>query len=133
MAVFNLDELNDGAWFDFDDAEIKLRAPNNDFLSSVSKECVREKKLYKKKNRVGDLQLMKETETDDDKLKAMIWDYTIMEWKNIKTQNGEDIPCTKENKVKLMGGSPKFYHFVDSAVDQLSSDQSKEAEDLEKN
>lgn len=44
------------------------------------------------------------TETDDYEVNAELLDYMILGWSGIKSPvSKEDVPCTKENKLKLPG------------------------------
>lgn len=71
-----------------------------------------------------------------DELKAEnedAWDYAIVDFGNFKdSKTGEPIPCTRENKIKLMK-VPVFDRFVARCLQLLASSGIKIKEDAEKN
>jgi hypothetical protein len=70
--------------------------------------------------------------SDTDKLDQMLWDYQIVNW-CIKTPSGEDIPCTLENKLLMMGESTEFLEWVLDCLKTLAEDETKRKKDQEKN
>jgi hypothetical protein len=60
-----------------------------------------EYKLQRKKG-IDKRSGMPKMETDDKAVNDELLDWLIVDWKNIKNpQTGSDVPCTKENKLKL--------------------------------
>lgn len=79
-----------------------------------------EKKLvYNKQDR--QMQYLRDLDVSDekqDKFNEEVWDFSIVDW-NLITPNGDKIPCTRENKTKLMRKSPKFASFVGDCLEEL--------------
>jgi len=59
------------------------------------------------------------TEKNTEMETRLIWDYCIVDWKNVQL-DGEDVPCTTENKVKLMKQCLDFAKFVTTCIDELA-------------
>lgn len=64
--------------------------------------------------------------------REMIWDYAIVAWENILDANGKDIPCTLENKMKLMN-IPQFARFAGRCLQIVTGATEAEAEAEGKN
>jgi len=60
------------------------------------------------------------------------WDATIVDW-NIKTPNGNLIPCTAENKYKLIHYEPRFVRYANKCLQLMAGTKEKQEENLEKN
>ena len=137
MAVFNVENLNEGAWFDYDKtAKVKIRGYTNDILQSLRDKYVEKKVEYHKKAKFGDLQRIEFTEFiagGESKLKADLHDYIIEDWEGFTSPDKKKIPCNKKSKIALMNGSPPFAEFVDRCIDQITKDQEADKETLEKN
>lgn len=58
----------------------------------------------------------------------LTWDAAIKDWKGILDKSGKEIPCTYENKLKMMK-IPVFARFITKCLDDLN----KEKENSEKN
>jgi len=129
---FDMNNLNPGTWFYFDDEKpeegrVCLRVCNGEILDQIDRETVSRKVEYRKHQRY-------ETEDVDDKKRDLLmWDYVIVDWENLCDANGKEIPCTAENKAKLMTGSPFFFQFVSDCVDRLNAEQAAIREQEEKN
>jgi hypothetical protein len=67
-----------------------------------------------------------QTPTQAKKEREMIWDHAIVAWEDILDGNGNPIPCTLENKMRLMS-NPQFIRFVGRCL-QLISGASAEAD-----
>lgn len=66
-------------------------------------------------NRFSGIQV---TSEQNDTLNETIWDFSIVDWKLFSIQ-GEEISCTKENKIKLMRESPKFAIWIGSCLSKI--------------
>jgi len=60
------------------------------------------------------------------------WDESIIAW-NIKLPDGSPIPCTAENKYKLVTGEQRFLRYANKCLMILSGSQESEKKALEKN
>ena len=131
---FNLDDLNPGAFFPFEDNEesddkggVTVRLANGKIIANIDKKCTKKSVKYHRNQR-------HEVIEEDDELRSqMLWDYVITDWVGLEDNEGQEIPCTKENKIKLMQGSVKFSGFVGNCVEQLTADSDMYDEKLEKN
>lgn len=62
------------------------------------------------------------------------YDYVIVDWGGFVDENGQPIPCTREEKIFLMENSQPFSTFVGGALSEMGDIESNEdAEKLEKN
>lgn len=105
----NFNDPNPGQWFDLDaDTAICLRIANTKFLRSIEK-------------------LPKEQQ------EQKTWDYCIVGWRNLLDEDGNEIPCTRENKIKLIAESMDFMLVVNHFLEKINEDLRLRKEDLEKN
>ena len=130
----NLENLNPGVFFPFDEDDeeskdgVTIRLANGDILDQINKKCTKKKVEFRRGQRYEVI------EEDEDRRSTLLWDYVILDWKGLQDdKTGEDIPCTKENKVRLMKGSVKFASFVGNIVEKLTEDTDLYNEELEKN
>lgn len=63
---------------------------------------------------------------------AALWDYVIVGFENIVDGKGKEIPCTKENKVKLMA-IPALDRFVAKCLKTIAENAVKQSEILTEN
>jgi len=70
-----------------------------------------------------------QTPEQERKERMEYWDKSIVEW-NIKTPNGAEIPCTADNKYKLVTGDQRFLRFANKCLQLIAGakDEEKEAE-----
>jgi hypothetical protein len=124
----DLDNLNPGTWFDFDDGgRVCLRVCDTDTFRSIRKKITKKKVEYKQGQRhVFD-------DTDEDLQTELMWEYCIVDWANFKDKNGIDIPCNSDMKKLLMGKSIKFSRFVLDKFLELSEIEKERLEKEEKN
>jgi len=69
------------------------------------------------------------TDRQIEEYSELVWDYSICGWFLI-TPNGEEIPCTMENKIRFMKESPAFAQWVADCLEEMreSVKQVKEIE-----
>lgn len=136
----NFDELNPGTFFPFDeDAEtpeakkegVTLRVLTQEKLDEIRRKT--QKKLSKIAGSPPRHITYYEYKTGGEEEEFMLtWDYCIINWHGV-TSKGQQIPCTTENKVKLMKGSPEFSGFILKCSTKLNQAMGLEEEELEKN
>jgi hypothetical protein len=125
---FDLTDLNPGTWFTMEDGgRVSLRICAGEDYRGIRKQVTKKRVEFKNGQRY------EFQETNEDLLSELLWDFCITGWENFFDSKMDPIPCTKENKVLLMGRSIKFSNFVSSCLDQLTESQKVRAEDLEKN
>lgn len=132
MTTFSLREPNPGAWFSFDESDpaggkICLRIMNSITLRNIRRAAVKPRVEYKHGQR------FEFTDTDEDLISDMTWDYCIVDWTGLEDDDGKPIPCTKENKVFLMRENLQFQTFVMACMGILNEQAERRVADLEKN
>lgn len=132
---FDLDNLNPGHKFTFGDPKdetwVSIRICAGDDYRIIQKECSKKKaEIITSGVRP---QRLTYDDIDEDKLNEMIWDFCIVDWGGFVDKFGNPVPCTRENKKKLMGGSVKFAAFVAKKLDELRKIEEAIGEDDEKN
>lgn len=131
-SVFCMDDLNPGQSFEMEGGGVVyLRVCAGDDLRDIRKKTVKKQKEYKKID--GNLQRLTFEEVDDDLQSQMIWDFCIVKWENFFDAAGNPIPCTTENKLKLMGRSLTFSKFVGECLTTIRGTLETEEEAVEKN
>jgi hypothetical protein len=74
-----------------------------------------------------------EKDPSGNEFNSMLWDFCIVDWKNLLDANRNQIPCTTENKLKLMNRSTKFSKFITGCITKLTEMDTQQEEDLRKN
>ena len=142
----------DGSWFTFfnsrmrDDGDIDYDEPEE----GAGRFCLRSmnpfvEEFYAKRKNEAEFVLNKKTRAmervtyskdlthvERKKFQEEMWDYVIINWENLLDKSGNSIPCTKENKVKLMS-IPVIDRFVAKCLKTLSDDAVKQSQDLTEN
>lgn len=128
---FDLDDLNPGKKFYLDDDDqeqgyvcVRVLSPSE--RNRIARETRREVVKMKRGKPYTTVEI------DEDKNGVMIWDYCISDWLIYDSKN-KPIPCTAENKVKLMEGSPRFAKLVSGFLEIAAELDATEAEETEKN
>lgn len=133
--VFDIDgELNPGQGFTMEGgAIVYLRVCAGDDLKDIRKKTVKKAKEYKRID--GNLQRLTFEDVDEELQSQLIWDFCIVNWENLYSdkEKTKPIPCTTENKLKLMGKSLVFSKFVGESLQTLRGDEEVKAEEVEKN
>ena len=150
---FDLDKGKNGEWFTFfgsevkPDGEIKYLEPEE----GAGKVCFRiadpeviEKIHAQTRKRTAEfvnnpktrqmerVQYFDQTPAQENKERELMWDYAIVDWKDMLDAKGTPIPCTLPNKLKLMN-IPQFARFVGRCIQLISGAAIAEEEKLEKN
>jgi len=68
-----------------------------------------------------------QTPEQEKKERELIWDWAIQDWKGILDKNGDEIPCTLENKLRLMS-IPVFARFVGRCLQLITGANAQTAE-----
>jgi len=134
-AVFDINgELNPGTMFKMEGGgKIWLRVCAGDDLRDIRKQTVSKKKEYKRMD--GTIQRITWEDTDETLQSKLIWDFCIVNWENLFSDAKKTIPipCTTENKLKLMGRSLVFSNFVGESLKTLRGVVEAEEAIVEKN
>jgi len=115
----SLEDPNPGVWFKFDESdpksgEIALRPANNAKREEIIKKTVKRRVEYKHGQR------FEVNESNDNKFSEMLWDYCIVDWKDLVDDSKKEIPCTTENKVFFMKNHVGFASFVGEKLATLN-------------
>ena len=131
---FNMSNLNPPAWFYFDDdkpedGSVLIRVCAGKDLERITRET--SKKMppeYKRGQR-----FVIPDKIDEKRHSELIWDFVIVDWKDLIDEKGNDIECTTANKVLLMKSSVIFAAFIGESLDKLNEDIEGYQKELEKN
>ena len=128
----NLNDLNPGTWFKFDEGDpgsgsICLRILNAGKLAEIRDKTVTTKVEYHGENRF-EYQNMDNAARDN-----IIWDYCIVDWKDLVDDEEKPIECNTENKIKLMNEHVGFSLLVEALLGKLNKLNDVHTERLEKN
>ena len=133
--VFDISgELNPGVSFTMEGGGVVwLRVCAGDDLRDIRKKTVKRKVEYRKVD--GNMQRIPFEEVDEDLQSQMVWDFCIVKWENFfaDVEKTIPIPCTTENKLKLMGRSLVFSKFIGECLQTLRGTLENEEEVIEKN
>jgi len=141
-------ENTQGEWFTFfeseimPDGEIKYLDP----IEGAGKVCLRisdpesiekiqsqtRKKVaefvYNPKTRAMDRVIyFDQTPAQEQKERELIWNFAITDWKDLLDMKGVSIPCTLENKMKLMN-VPQFARFIGRCLQLISGAKTEQAD-----
>ena len=83
-----------------DGGKITLRTMTLDESERIEKAVTKVKEIFKKVEGVP--ARFEKVEFDEKKRNEMFWDFVIVDWEGFYDVNGIEIPCTKENKLKLL-------------------------------
>jgi len=115
--------------------KIGLRISTPELWNEIRKKTAKKKVEYKKVD--GDLagRRFEYEETNESLQSEMLWDYCIVSWENLYSDEecNKPIPCTKENKILLMNRSIKFMNFVTDKLKELSDIEIDKEKSAEKN
>lgn len=142
-----------GEWFPFFASEIKpdgevkyldpeegagkvqLRIADSDTLERIQSETRKKQSefvLNKVNRQMERVAYFDQTPAQEKKERELIWDHAIMNWEGILDSNSKPIPCTLENKMKLMS-VPIFARFVGRCLQLISGASDSAKAELEKN
>jgi len=130
---FNISNLNPPTRFFYTDSDGNETGEWVDMKRPSLKES-REfrKKATKRRAEYKGAQRFEVTDFNDDVWDELFWDATIVDW-HIKDDHDNDIPCTKENKLLMVMGSPEFLFWMNKCVAKLNEDFAVIQEESEKN
>jgi hypothetical protein len=133
MTVFDFDKEDSGAWFDMDGGgriHLKIITPA-DWIRIRKASTIKSDPVVKKVEG-GRYQLFEREVFDEDLQREMVNDTMILDWEGLFDGKERPIPCTKENKLRLMMmRDSRFRDFVNdkmAVLEKLKQDQ-KEAEE----
>jgi hypothetical protein len=129
MTEINFDE-NEATWFEAEDGgRIQIRIPTMSDWKGIRRQTVRKKVEFKKVE--GTAGRFEFEEVNEDLQNELFWDMAIVNFENF-TNKGVLIPCTKENKIRLMANA-KFAKFFSESFKTLTEDVASRPEVAKKN
>lgn len=130
----NFSDLNPPMWFYFDDDDpesgrvlIKSLSPKEG--EQLMKEC---SKKMPPEYRGGHRYEIPD-KLDEKKYNRMLWDAVILDWENLVDEKDEPIPCTADNKLRLMYEAPFFLEFITKNLKIMDANRDQRMEQVEKN
>ena len=150
---FDLSGESQGEWFKFfrseirengemvyldpepDSGRVRLRIADVEAIDKIraqTRKVVKEFVLNPKTRQMERVEYEDQTPSQKKAENDMIWDYAITEWEGILDKNGDEIPCTPENKARLMN-VPVFARFVGRCLQLITGANAGAAESAEKN
>lgn len=131
MFKFDLESGSKGDWFRFFESKVEegktiylepekdagrvcVRVADAETLEKIQAETRTKKAEFVKDKDTRQLvrvSYIDQTPAQEKKEREMIWDHAIVDWENIIDSKGNQIPCTLENKMKLMS-NPMFARFI---------------------
>jgi len=150
---FDLSGESQGEWFKFfrsemgengemkyldpepDAGRVRLRIADVEAIDKIraqTRKVVKEFVLNPKTRQMERVEYEDQTSAQKKAENDMIWDYAITEWENLFDKNGDEIPCTPENKARMMN-IPVFARFVGRCLQLITGANAGLAEGAEKN
>jgi len=132
-----VDQNGDIKYFDPEEGggRVKLRITDPDVMEEIqnkTRKKVTEWLWHPKTHQPYSGTRFEQTPAQEKKERELVWDYAIIAWEGILDAEGAEIPCTLENKMKLMG-IPVFARFVGRCLQLVSSASIDREKELEKN
>lgn len=134
---FNLDDLNPATRFYWEDNEeewVEFRLASDEDTEQMRKKAgIKYKTEYRRdRGRLQRLDNMDFNEKKMEKFNGLVNSHSIVDW-YLVDNNGIAIPCTDENKNRLMKGSPLFSNWVANCLEKMRDDVEFQKEREEKN
>ena len=138
---FDLNKGSEGEWFPIFGSEVEADGETIKYLEpeeGAGKVCVRiadaetmdainnqtrkrtSENVYNPKTRQMErITYYEQTPAQEKKSREMLWDHAIKAWEGVLDSEGNQIPCTLENKMKLMSNAV-FARFVGRCLQIIS-------------
>ena len=114
-----------------DAGEVRIRAMDSDVREGIKKQTSKtvEKIVLNKQTR-GMERIQYEDQTPEQKKqeREMFWDYVLQDWRGLVDVEGNEIPCTPENKKLILKKSLPFVWFATRCLQILSGIRADAAE-----
>lgn len=111
--------------------KVYLKAITSEEFNAINKKTTKKKVEYRKVD--GTASRFEYEEIDYDLRAELFYDAAIIDWENFVDSKGNEIPCTKENKMLFMNKSVAFSKFIADSIKILTDDTTRENEEAEKN
>lgn len=131
MTVIDLDEKQ-GTWFDMEGGgRVQLRTIDPEDWLKVRKATIKKVPFVQKVDGVP--MVFNQEILDEDMQMVMTHDMSIVSWEKLFDKKNNPIPCTSENKRRLMLKVDSFRNFVNEKLELLRKAESVTTEQVEKN
>ena len=131
----DLNDLNPGVWFNLDDNDreeaLCLRFLPIEKVREFAKQTTTTKINFVVNESSRRMEAVNTYDRDATAYDDMVYDFTIVDWR-LKDRQDNAIPCTKENKLKLMHEYVPFHRFYLDCVEKLTKLHSQEKEEQKK-
>jgi hypothetical protein len=132
-----ISEKGDVAYLDPEDdaGKVCLRIATPEVIEEIQSQTRKktaEFALNPKTRQMERVQYFDQTPAQEKKERELIWDHAIQDWKGILDVNGNEVPCTLENKLRLMNNQ-QFARFVGRCLQLISGAASAAKEGAEGN
>lgn len=136
--MFDLENLNPTRKFYYDDKEVEwvnlrmvTEAKYKEFRELLD---IKQKREYKfdKQGKPCAVDVMDMSDKKISALSELANDYTIADW-HLITKSGNEIPCTKENKTKMILECPEFANWINNCIKEMKGETEEVLEAAEKN
>lgn len=131
----NLKDMNPGMFFvwpgESEDSKkgITVRPLNGTISKTINKQSLISSKI--KFTKAG--QQYKDEIYNEAKRDQLIADYCIISWNGLEDEDGKAIPCTAENKDKIMNENPLLMEFVFDKINSITDYETEKEEAEVKN
>ena len=150
---FDLNQSSKGEWFPFFGSEVKpdgsvqyldpeknagkvcLRICDTEALESIQAQTRTKKSEFVRnpvERKMERVTYFDQTPEQMKKEQELIWDHAIIAWENLLDKEGKPIPCTLENKLKLMN-HPQFARFMGRCMEIMTGAAAEAEKVKEKN
>ncbi|OPY78292.1 MAG: hypothetical protein A4E65_02315 [Syntrophorhabdus sp. PtaU1.Bin153] len=117
--TIDMDNLNPAVWFgDTPGKRVCLRLCSPEKVEEFREECTTTKKTAVLNTQTKRMEIVEDCPFDKKKFSQLLHCYSIADW-DLDDVNGNPIPCTDENKLKLME-VPKFVQFINECIEELA-------------
>ena len=129
--IINVDENKSQSFEMEGGGKVYLRVITSEEFNAINKKTTKKKVEYRKVD--GTASRFEYEEIDYDLRTELFYDAAIINWENFVDAEGNEIPCTKENKMLFMNKSSAFSKFITDSIKILTDDRNRENEEAEKN
>lgn len=112
LRVFQMaNEAEEGKWFDLDgNTRIKVRSEDSDTYQRVLRNILDSYPNFRKLPR----------KTQENIMSRAVAIGLLVDWENL-TENGQALPCTEDNKVRVCAAYPSFRRYVQDLASSVSN------------
>lgn len=126
MAIIDIDD-HLASWFEMEGGGlVQLRTLSVQEFKEIRRRTVKRREVYKTVD--GKASRFEVEDVDDDLQNNLYWDAVIVGWEGLTDRNNTEIPCTTENKIKLMTRSRKFLAFISESLQKLQEAENERTE-----